>query len=180
MILVALIVGIFALSATTTLACSCAMPDVPEALNRANAVFIGEVAEIIEPLTSDEKALPPGRFFTIKFKVEKSWKGVAIASREISVLSAQGRYGCFAYPPVSKGERYLVYAEPAYVDGGSSEDWSIITNCTRTSPMRLKLWYEADIDPYEDMKKLDDLLMLSYRFEFKWSWGIKQGSKAED
>ena len=171
--LMAFIIGLFTMSATTTLTCFCVTPDVPEAFDRASAVFVGEVAEIIEPRTSDEKAPLPGRFFTIKFKVEKSWKGVPSASREISVLSAQGRYGCFAYPPVSKGERYLVYADPAQGDGGKG--WSIITTCNRTSPIRFSLQDRRDIDPHEDMKKLDGMVSPSFEFNFRPSLRMRQG-----
>src|SRR5258708_40114575 len=53
----------------------CSIPDFEKALDRANAVFVGEVVEIIEPLTMDESAPLPGHFFTIRFKVERSWKG---------------------------------------------------------------------------------------------------------
>ena len=156
-IAMAFIIGVFTLSPPATLACFCLTPDVPEAFDRASAVFVGEVMEIIEPRTSDEKAPLPGRFFIIKFKVEKSWKGVAFASREISVLSAQGRHGCFAYPPVSKGGRYLVYADPAYGDGDGGKGWSVITICNRTAPIRINLRHWHDIDPYADMKRLDGM-----------------------
>jgi uncharacterized Ntn-hydrolase superfamily protein len=107
------------------------IPDVPKAVERASAVFVGEVTDIVAPTTSDEKSPLPGRFFTIKFKVQKSWKGVT--SDEINILSAQGEYGCFAFPPVTKGEKYLVYADEAYNDGTSQKDWLIITTCNRTA-----------------------------------------------
>ncbi len=137
-----------------------------EALDYASNVFLGEVIDIVEPPTSAETAPLPGRFFTLKFKVVRSWKGVAFGSREISVLSAQGRYGCFAYPPVRKGERYLVYADPA--SGG--KDWSIITNCNRTTVVGigiapLKLANLGAIDPYLEMKQLDAITRRTFKFD---------------
>jgi hypothetical protein len=89
-IVTAFFMGVSASSAITTYGCWCGGRDVTESFNKASAVFAGEVVEITEPLTADENAPLPGRFFTIKFKIEKSWKGVALVAREISVLSAQG------------------------------------------------------------------------------------------
>ena len=136
-------------------ACSCITPEVPEALEHAKSVFLGEVVDIIEPKTTDVTAPVPGRFFTIKFKIHKSWKGVASGASEFSVLSAQGRYGCFAFRPVAKREKYLVYADPASDEG----NWSLITICNRTTAVRLgsnpRLTNQDAIDPYEDMKQLD-------------------------
>jgi hypothetical protein len=129
----AFITGMITLFASSTFACFCLIPDVPKAVERASAVFVGEVVDIAEPSTSDEHAPLPGKFFVIKFKVQKSWKGVT--SSEVEILSAQGKYGCFAFPPVRKGEKYLVYADEAYHDGGSPKGWLIITTCNRTAPI---------------------------------------------
>jgi len=114
----------------------CILPEVPEAVERARAVFVGEVSEIIEPLTKDKKAPPPDRFYIIKFKVLQSWKGTTFFS-EFSVLSAQGGHECFAYPAVKKGEKYLVFADPLYVDGIRQEGWSLITTCNRTKALSI-------------------------------------------
>jgi len=165
-----LLAGLFlttmALFAPSTYACFCVRSEVPEALEFASAVFLGEVVEITEPRTTDETAPLPRRFFTIKFKVERSWKGVAFGSQEISVLSAQGRYGCFAYPPVSKGQKYLVYADAA--DGAPG--WSIITICNRTTIVRpgtIGYFKFVDlIDPYDDMKQLDVVTQRSFNFDY--------------
>src|SRR6266849_5357295 len=62
--------------------CSCLTPEVPEALKQAKAVFLGEVIDIVEPKTSNEAAPLPGRFFTIKFKIQRSWKGIPSGARE--------------------------------------------------------------------------------------------------
>src|SRR5260370_35193625 len=107
-------------------------PEVPDALKRAKAVFLGRVIDIIEPKATDENAPLPDRFFIIKFKIQRSWKGVGAGTREFSILSANGHYGCFAFPPVAKGETYLVHADPAY----RAERGGIIISLTRTTIAR--------------------------------------------
>lgn len=162
-VLTIITLGCLALFAPISYACFCVTSDVPGALDQASAVFLGEVIDVIQPRTSDETAPLPDRFFTIKFKVERSWKGVAFGSGEISVLSAQGRYGCFAYPPMAKGERYLIYADP--VPGG--KHWSIVTICNRTTVVRigfnLSLAKPDAIDPYSDMKELDAITKRAFK-----------------
>ena len=160
-----LAVACFVLCAPPAYGCSCVMPEVPDALKTAKAVFLGEVVEIVEPKTTNETAPLPGRFFTIKFKIEKSWKGVPFAAREFNVLSAQGRYGCFAFPPVSKGQRYLVYADAASDIG----NWGLITMCNRTTVVRLgsnpRILNPDAIDPYWDIKQLDAITKRTFTFD---------------
>lgn len=146
-------------------ACFCAIPEVSEAYKNANAVFLGEVVEIIEPKNSEENGAISDRSFTITFKIERSWKGVPFAASEFSVLSAQGQYGCFAFPPVKRGEQYLVYADPAF-DSGT---WSVVTNCNRSTVVRLD-WHPrffnwGTIDAYSDIKQLDAITNLVLRFD---------------
>jgi len=124
------LIGLLALCAPGAKACTCIVPDVKDALNRADAVFVGKVKEIIEPKTSQTASSAESKFYTIKFEVEKSWKGAP--SEEFSVLSAHGANECFAYPKVKKGERYLVYADPLYQDNVRQVGKSIITTCSRT------------------------------------------------
>jgi hypothetical protein len=147
--------------------CFCVMPEVPEAFEQAKAVFVGEVIEIIEPITVDEKAASPDRFYVVRFKVEKSWKG-AFLSSEIDVLSDQGG-GSFAFPKVAKGERYLVYAEPAFESGSESRRFLIITNCNRTAMLpasinpskQRRLHLELDRqDGSVDLRKLDAIVAM--------------------
>lgn len=146
-------------------ACFCVTPEVSEAYKNANAVFLGEVVEIIEPKNSNEKAAISDRFFTIKFKIERSWKGVPFAASEFVVLSAQGHYGCFAFPPVKRGEQYLVYADPT----SDSGNWSVVTNCNRSTVVRLgwhpRLFNWGEIDPYSDIKQLDAITNLVLSFD---------------
>lgn len=118
--------GLLMLCAPSASACTCITPDVKDALNRANAVFIGKVKEIIEPQKSQTTSSSNNKYYIIKFEVEKNWKGAML--KEFAVLSAQGN-GCFAYPPVKKGERYVVFADPLDQDGVEAK---IITRCSRT------------------------------------------------
>lgn len=125
LILLMLLIGLVTMAARTSYACWCIKPDAAEAFAQAGAVFVGQVLDITEPATTKLDAPLPGPFFVIKFKIEKSWKGAEF-KRELSVLTAQGKYGCFAHLPVSKGERYLVYANPA-------NGWLSISACSRTA-----------------------------------------------
>ena len=73
----------------------CSVPDVPKGLDRADAVFVGEVLEVIEPRTTEEDAPPPGRFFVIRFKVERSWKGAT--SGQINVCQHRAGMDSLAF-----------------------------------------------------------------------------------
>jgi hypothetical protein len=165
-VLLVLLLLCLAFSAPAALACFCVTPELPDAYASANAVFLGEVTEIIEPRSADEKAALSLRLFVIKFKVIKSWKGIGFASQEISVLANQGRSGCFDSPALQKGLRYLVFADPANNETG----WSIVGVCNRTAVVRpglapLKLLDPAAIDPFFDMKQLDALPIRSRAFD---------------
>ena len=147
-----------------TNACFCITPDVPAAFKQAKVVFLGEVIDIVDPKNASDAAPIQDRFFNIRFKVEKSWKGIPSGIREFNVLAAQGRYGCFAFPAVNKGERYLVYADPAY----GAERWSVVTICNRTTAIRLgsnpRLTNPDAIDPYADIKMLDAITGRAFTF----------------
>jgi len=144
--------------------CFCAIPEVTESFAQADAVFIGKVVDIVKPKTFDAKAPLSDRLYTIRFKVEKSWKGEP--STEKSVLTAQGEFGCFAYPAVGKGERYLVYGDPAYDDDVKLKGVLAISSCNRTALLPLpglRLISRLDLsdynqrDGYEDLKKLEEI-----------------------
>ena len=124
--------GLFALLAPSASACTCLMPEVRDALKAADAVFVGKVKEIIEPKTAETASAWERKFYTIKFEVEKSWKGATFVE-EFTVLSAHGANECFAFGKVEKGERYLVYAEPFSQDGVRQKGWTIIPGCSRTA-----------------------------------------------
>src|SRR5260370_2440634 len=140
-------------------------PEVPDALKRAKAVFLGEVIDIIEPKATDENAPLPDRFFIIKFKIQRSWKGVGAGTREFSILSANGHYRCFAFPPVAQRGTYFVHAYPAH----RADSWGIITICTRTTIVRFganpSLLTPEAIDPFSDMKQLDIITKRVFSFD---------------
>ena len=119
-----LLIGIFALAAEKGYACYCVKPDAPEAFARAQAVFVGQVIDITDPRSILPEDPASERLFTVKFRVERGWKGAPF-SGEVNVLSAQGNGRC-AHPPVSVGERYLIYAE-------SADGWPMISSCSRTA-----------------------------------------------
>lgn len=83
-------------------ACSCVMAPPPEeALDKADAVFSGEVVEIIE-----NGKLIRGKGKTIHFKVDEVWKGIDESEAVITTGLHDGDCGV----PFEKGKKYLVYA----------------------------------------------------------------------
>lgn len=83
-------------------ACSCISPPPPEvALDKADAVFSGEVVEI----TENERIIR-GYGNNIHFKVDKVWKGTDAS--EIVVTTGYGGGDCGI--SFEKGQQYLVYA----------------------------------------------------------------------
>lgn len=129
--LVSCIALLFILYPPSSYACTCIIPEVPQAFSASHAVFIGEVIEIIEPRTNNLKAPLANRLYSIKFRVEKSWKGQA--TQEIIVLSDQGRAGCFSWGPFLKGKKYLVYAERRSGAGARIKDLAVLFKCNRTA-----------------------------------------------
>ena len=130
-LLTASLLAMLAVFAPKSYACFCVRDEVPQAYDEAQAVFIGEVTEIAPPRTDDPNALLAERLFVIKFKVEKSWKGAGFLDTtipEISVLSDQGRSGCFSWGPFLEGRKYLVYAIQT---GG--RNLAVLFSCNRTA-----------------------------------------------
>jgi hypothetical protein len=171
--LTVLIVGMFVISANSTYACWCRMPDVRESFDYADAVFAGEVIDIVEPQTADEKASVSELFYTIKFKVEKSWKGTS--SQEITVFSRNSKKNCFSYPEVFLGEKYLIYANTAYENGAYMKGLLVISGCGN----RTGILSEAGRTPFqgvltdwqgrkyaiEDLKELDKITNPPYKLQ---------------
>jgi hypothetical protein len=114
-----------AAGATICNACFCITPDVRESYERARAVFVGEVLEIIPSPKAknfnDVLMLPQ----TVRFRVDTFWKGPFWT--EAKVLNPGY---CFRVP-MNKGEKYLVYADP--VAEGSSD--VIVSACSRTTSL---------------------------------------------
>lgn len=129
----AIFFGIFGLSIPAVSACWCFVPNVPKSFNKAADVFVGIVTDIKLPLSFDEKAPFADRLFTIRFKVEKSWKGSH--ALEISVLADQGLLSCFSYRTIYIGDRYLVYADPLSSNENDRSDLVMISSCNRTGPV---------------------------------------------
>jgi len=110
------------LNASSVLACSCAPQgsesiemQVKEAYTNSTAVFVGEVAEVIEQ--------PDSLFVTVRFRVEKTWSNKEF-QKEITVST--GRDDGFCGYKFEFGKKYLVYT-----DGDKN---NLRTNiCTRTS-----------------------------------------------
>jgi len=134
---------LFSLCAPNTSACSCIVPEVPDAFRAARAVFVGEVTEITVPRTDNPKAPLADQLFTIKFKVERSWKGVS--SADVIVLSDQGRAGCFSWGSFLKGQKYLVYGEKRLRSGAHTRTLAVLFSCNRTALLA---------DASEDLKAL--------------------------
>lgn len=142
----AVLVCLAALYSPSIYACSCVMPEVPQAFSEARAVFIGEVVDIVEPRTNNPRAPLADRLYSIKFKIEKSWKGVS--NQEVVVLSDQGRAGCFSWGSFVKGRRYLVYAERRTPSGAPLRNLAVLFSCNRTTLIAAAS---------EDLKKLERL-----------------------
>ncbi|SRR5258705_1117224 len=139
-------------SATESYGCSCVTPQVGRAYNQSRAVFIGVVTDIVEPVTNDPKATPIERLFQVKFKVGVSWKGSM--SRELTILSDQGRAGCFSWASFVKGQSYLVYAD-APPKGSPRGVLAVLLVCNRTALVG---------NASEDVKELEALYRRNFRF----------------
>lgn len=74
---------LFSLYASNSYACSCVIPEVPQAFRAARAVFVGEVTEIVAPRTNNPKAPLGDQLYAIRFKVERSWSAVYGGHRTI-------------------------------------------------------------------------------------------------
>jgi hypothetical protein len=102
---VATLIGVFLLWSPNSYACFCIKPQVTTAFNQAQAVFVGEVVEVIPPRSADRNGGFPKDAHTIRFKVETSWKGASWT--EVNVLARWD--DCFGLERVPvEGERYLV------------------------------------------------------------------------
>jgi hypothetical protein len=167
-----LLIAVFVLSTVKGHACSCVKPDASEALVHAQAVFVGEVIDVSDPRSILPEAPASERLFKITFKVERAWKGAPF-SGEVGVLSAQGNGDC-AHPPVSLGEKYLIYAEPA--DG-----WPMISSCSRTAlltdPVTPVEWLAASTAAHDSPRKSPDFLALRSDVSSAPSWECLGGLK---
>lgn len=105
-------------------ACSCMMPPPAEdALNEAEAVFSGEVIEVIE-----NGKITSGYGKTVHFKVNEVWKGTNKSEMVVTTGNNDGDCGI----PFVRGQKYLVYASTSdmYVTNTLST-----TICNRTTEL---------------------------------------------
>lgn len=107
-IFAAFIVGLVLLSGSAVGASVCVAPDLPDALDRAGAVFVGKLVEVAAART-DSASLALGSDYLVKFQVEELWKGSV--SRETRILWRPEMFGCSNFPVGEIGQRYLVYAD---------------------------------------------------------------------
>lgn len=109
-----LVLNLFALMPTLSLACDCAN-SIPEiTFSNSDAVVIA---------VAQENVIPSAATFQTPFKVVSSFKGVT----ESRLLISQEKTNCFV--PFKKGETYLIY--------GNSKDGQILTNqCQRTNNLK--------------------------------------------
>lgn len=100
------VVALLLVFSKSSYACSCELPSskdsikkqVKEAKKKSQAVFAGEVLEIIEP--SDKN------FLLVKVRVESNWKGADAI--EIVIVTGKGNGDC-GYP-FAVDKKYLIYA----------------------------------------------------------------------
>ncbi|MGH9968907.1 MAG: hypothetical protein ACREBG_14060 [Pyrinomonadaceae bacterium] len=156
LVLATALAGIFVVSPGNSLACFVVAPDVPEAFESAQAVFIGEVVEITKPLTSEPDAPVADRFYRVTFKVEYSWKGAGFHEFGVSkivILSNQGMAGsCFSWGAFSEGRKYLVYAEE------TAEKNLVVQVGNRTASLS---------NASEDLQELEKMSNPFFKFQYK-------------
>ena len=125
----ALVVIMCLLASPAARACFCVTPEVGEAFQISRAVFQGEVLELIPPRNANKDAPFTDRAWTIRFKVERTWKGPFFIEADVFALMGD----CFSPPWLVKGEKYLVYADPVWGSAKSTD--VMIDRCSRTASM---------------------------------------------
>jgi hypothetical protein len=118
------VIAMAILSQSNSFACHCSLPkpkslkrEVEKARKESRSVFSGRVLEISHD--------PQNFYRTVKFKVEKSWKGTL--PEETTVVTGLGGGDCGYRFEV--GEKYLVYAY------GSNENKLETNICQRTAKL---------------------------------------------
>jgi hypothetical protein len=156
LMLATVLAGTSVFSPMDNLTCFVVAPDIPEAFDKARAVFVGEVVRITKPPALEPHASVADRFYRITFKVEYSWKGAGfreIGATDLVVLSDQGMGGsCFSWGSFSEGRKYLVYAEE------TPEKNLIVELGSRTASLS---------NASEDLKELEKMSHPFVKFQFK-------------
>mgnify|MGYP001187607090 CR=1 FL=1 len=113
-------------------ACSCKEPEnVQSEYSKADAVFIGKVVGL--------EKLESGYNYRVRFKVIKSYKGVA--TEQLEIFSTLSEIGCdYSF---EKNEEYLVYSH--YILGGDAR----VSSCGRTKKL---------LEAKEDLEVLNGII----------------------
>jgi len=110
--------------------CFCVGGPVEKQFVEAASIFIGDVVEVSGPrevLTGSGVQ----KFYVTRFFVWDRWKGAK--GFDVEVLTELLEDSCVAYPPMSIGATYLIFANPLSVKNGSPKIQGIVTSCTLTS-----------------------------------------------
>ena len=91
----------------------CVAPPMPEAFDRAEAVFVGKISTVVVARGSNGSSFTSSDY-VVKFEVEAPFKKTL--AKEITVLWRSEMTGCSYFPVGEVGERYLVYADPSKSD----------------------------------------------------------------
>ena len=126
-LLAAFVVGFYFFCEPAGHAGFCIVPDVPDAIDRAEAVFSGRIVDIV---AAQKNSGSPSEY-VVKFEVQEWWKGNPL--RESRVLWRTEMFGCSYYRVGEVGERYLVYADPPKSELGRREKLLEVTIFNRTS-----------------------------------------------
>src|ERR1044071_3695967 len=81
---------LFTFSASQCFACSCGPYGMEQAFDESSAVFVGEVTEITKPRTDEPKALLTDRLYHVRFKVERTWKGLGFQEITVPEVDVDG------------------------------------------------------------------------------------------
>ena len=108
----------------------CVVPGVPEAVDRAEALFSGKIVDLVK-IRSNSSPPSSSAEYIVKFEIEHWWKGTE--SRELRVLWRPEIFGCAYFPVGEIGERYLVFAESPRSEIVEKDRLLEITVLNRTS-----------------------------------------------
>ncbi len=97
-------------SASQALACTCEPQTPAQALNKANAVFVGKATRVTAPDADSQNSR-----LAVTVSVERYWKGVV---PQTVMLYATGSLGSCQSMPFKEGDRYLIYADKV-----SASEW---------------------------------------------------------
>jgi hypothetical protein len=103
---IALTLAVILIGSTEVFPCSCADPGVREKFRAADSVFLGTLIEMIPTNPSEDFPLATN---TVRFKVEKRWKGAR--KSEVTAVANYDRPGWCGDLNLTVGERYLIYAD---------------------------------------------------------------------